>query len=208
SGSPPTSPPLSGLTSCSPMPTKSLLNSVAGAAHYSGMATEEGIHEQFEPTFADGEDRTELGPVRQAILDSVLALYSGNPSIEIFSTYWRKDAVFEDPLTLCHGYREYAAQVSHFAKFVSKTVTVSHRVLASTTSPSRIVYSQVQEYTFKFMKQKKTIHSMVVIHLDREEKIIKLEDKWKGIDQPHKYGALFFRRLNAKTLPFLIKYPK
>jgi len=94
------------------------------------------------------------------------------------------------------------------AKFMSKSVTLSHRVLASTTTPSRIVYSQVQEYTFKFMKQKKTVRSMVVIHLDAEDKIVKLEDKWKGIDQPHKYGALFFRKLNAKTLPLIIKYPK
>lgn len=72
---------------------------------------------------------------------------------------------------------------------VSSSKTLSHRVLASTSSPSRIVYSQTQEYTLKLTKKKKVIQSMVVIHLDNDDKITMLEDKWRGDDQPSSWAA-------------------
>lgn len=45
---------------------------------------------------------------------------------------------------------------------------------------------------------------MVVIDLDNEDRIIKLEDKWNGKDQPTSWGAEAFRRLNARTLPLFV----
>jgi hypothetical protein len=90
---------------------------------------------------------------------------------------------------------------------VSDSRTLSHRVLASTSSPSRIVYSQTQQYTLRVTKTKKAsywyswcdviiltvtfqiIQSMVVIHLDNNNKITMLEDKWKGDDQPSGWAS-------------------
>ena len=53
----------------------------------------------------------------------------------------------------------------------------------------------------------KLVQSLVVIHLDREDKITLLEDKWKGDDQPKKWGALvspdnilLIRSLQLKSL--------
>jgi hypothetical protein len=48
------------------------------------------------------------------------------------------------------------------------------------------------------------IQSLIVIDLDDEDKIIKLEDKWNGEDQPTRWGAAALRRLNAKTLPWFV----
>lgn len=45
----------------------------------------------------------------------------------------------------------------------------------------------------------------MVVDLDHEDKIIKLEDKWNGEEQPTRWGASMLRRLNAKTLPWLVR---
>lgn len=190
------------------IPTLGLLTALPGAAHFSSGTADVPAHEKFRPTFADGEDRTLLDPVRQRILDDTLALFCAKPTLEIFERHWRADAVFEDPLSQCRGYKEYAAQWFGLAKMVSSSKTLSHRVLASTSSPSRIVYSQTQEYTLKLTKKKKVIQSMVVIHLDNDDKITMLEDKWRGDDQPSSWAAKVFRRLNAKTMPIFIHVPK
>lgn len=190
------------------MPTPGLISAMAGAAHFSSGTTDIPAHQKFRPTFADGEDRTKLDPVRQAILDDTLQLFCARPTLEIFERHWRMDAVFENPLGKCKGYKEYTAQWFGLAKMVSDSKTTSHRVLASTSSPSRIVYSQTQEYTFRLTKKKKVVQSMVVIHLDNEDKIVMLEDKWKGDDQPSNLASRFFRRLNAKTMSVLIRVPK
>jgi hypothetical protein len=49
------------------------------------------------------------------------------------------------------------------------------------------------------------VQSLVVVDLDDEDKIIKLEDKWNGEEQPTRWGANILRRLNAKTLPWFIR---
>ncbi|KAG9086391.1 hypothetical protein FRC06_003115 [Ceratobasidium sp. 370] len=83
---------------------------------------------------------------------------------------------------------------------VSRTLT--YKVISSTGNPNRIVYEQKQEYTIRFINTKKIMESTVVIDLDENDKIVKLEDKWNGQDQP------WLRRLNAITLPWLVKVPK
>jgi len=190
------------------IPTSGLITSLPGAAHFSGGTSDIPQHEKFRPTFADGEDRTKLDPVRQQILDDTLKLFCGRPTLEIFERHWDRDAVLEDPLCQCRGYREYTAQWFALTKMVLNSRTLSHRVLASTSSPSRIVYSQTQEYTLRVTKTKKVIQSMVVIHLDNNNRITMLEDKWKGDDQPSGWASKLFRRLNAKTMPIFVHIPK
>lgn len=49
------------------------------------------------------------------------------------------------------------------------------------------------------------MQSLVVVDLDDDDKIVKLEDKWNGEEQPTRWGALALRRLNAKTVPWLVR---
>ncbi|KAF9512751.1 hypothetical protein BS47DRAFT_1330084, partial [Hydnum rufescens UP504] len=189
------------------IPTKSLLTSLAGAAHYSGPSPVRGFRSSHDSPASLTLYRTKLDPVRQRILDDVLKLFCGQPSPEALS-HWHKDAILESPLTRCEGYRQCAAQWYALATMVSSSRTVSHRVLASTSSPSRIVYSQTQEYTIRYTHLKRVIQSMVAIHLDNNDQIVMLEDKWKGDDQPATRTALFFRKFNARAVSLLFQSSK
>ena len=47
------------------------------------------------------------------------------------------------------------------------------------------------------------IESIIVVDLDEAEKIIRVVDQWHGKDLPTRWGAHFFRRLNAKVVPWV-----
>ena len=96
--------------------------------------------------------------------------------------------------------------------------------MSSTDSPNRIIYYQVQEYTFYLLKRKKVafdysslkfnlqvlqvVESVVTVDLDESDKIIRLVDQWNGADLPTRFGASLLRTLNAKVVPWLIHVPK
>ncbi|CUA67132.1 hypothetical protein RSOLAG22IIIB_07211 [Rhizoctonia solani] len=145
---------------------------------------------------------------RRQVIEDVLNLFSSKPDQDIFYRTWRKDAVFEDPLSKCIGYKQYAPQWYGMPKAFPTSRTLSYKVISSTTEPRRITYEQQQEYTIRFIGTKKIMNSMVVIDLDENDQIVKLEDKWNGNDQPTRFGALWLRRLNAMTLPWLVSVPK
>ncbi|KAF8599909.1 hypothetical protein BDV93DRAFT_448608 [Ceratobasidium sp. AG-I] len=145
---------------------------------------------------------------RRQIVEDVLNLFSSQPSLDIFHRTWRKDAVFEDPISKCFGYGEYGAQWYGMPKAFPSSRTLAYKVVSSTMDPRRIVYEQTQEYTIRFIGTKKIMNSTVVIDLDENDKIVKLEDKWSGQDQPTRFGALWLRRLNALTLPWFVTAPK
>ncbi|KAJ1306267.1 hypothetical protein OPQ81_010971 [Rhizoctonia solani] len=145
---------------------------------------------------------------RKQVMEDVLNLFSSKPNQDIFHRTWRQDAVFEDPLSKCIGYKEYAPQWYGMPKAFPVSRTLSYKVTSSTTDPHRIVYEQQQEYTIRFIGTKKVMNSTVVIDLDENDQIVKLEDKWNGKDQPTRFGALWLRRLNAVTLPWLVSVPK
>jgi len=145
---------------------------------------------------------------RKQVLEDTLALFSSKPSLEIFERSWREDATFEDPLSKCHSYPEYAPQWFSLPKLFPTSITKSYRVLSSTTNPNQITYHQEQEYTVRGIGAKKLMVSTVVIDLDDEDRIIHLSDKWNGKDHPSNFVAMALRRLNAKTLPWLVSVPK
>ncbi|QRV98426.1 hypothetical protein RhiJN_26445 [Ceratobasidium sp. AG-Ba] len=149
----------------------------------------------------------QLDGKRRQIVEDALNLFSSQPSQDIFHRSWRLDATFEDPLSKCIGYKQYAPQWFQPKAFPTSR-TLAYKVISSTENPNRIVYEQKQEYTIRFIGTKKIMDSTVVIDLDENDKIIKLEDKWNGQDQPTRFGTLWLRRLNAVTLPWLVKVPK
>ncbi|KAG6335869.1 hypothetical protein ID866_3206 [Astraeus odoratus] len=135
----------------------------------------------------------------------------------------------QDPLVKCEGYDQYAPQVygkqslllcssrscSRNGRLIplkpkvfSQSKTLSSRIMLSTQSPNRLIYSQSQEYTLRFIGKKKRVDSIIVVDLDEDDRIIRLEDKWKGAEPPTHYGALFLRQTNARIIPWLVKVPK
>ncbi|KAH7107205.1 hypothetical protein BKA62DRAFT_686277 [Auriculariales sp. MPI-PUGE-AT-0066] len=149
-----------------------------------------------------------LTPQRQQVVNDVLELFSSRPSLEIFKRSFRPEGEFEDPLSKCIGYEQFGAQWFGMPKVFPVSRNLSHRILSSTTNPNRIEYVQAQEYTFRWIGNKKIMYSLVMIDLDENDKVLKLEDKWDGNDQPTRYGAYSLRRLNAKCVPWLVSVPK
>ncbi|ELU42188.1 hypothetical protein AG1IA_03787 [Rhizoctonia solani AG-1 IA] len=129
---------------------------------------------------------------RKQVVEDVLNLFSSKPSQDILHRTWRQDAIFEDPLSKCFGYKEFAPQWYGLVgeKLFPTSRTLSYKVISSTNDPRRITYEQQQEYTVRFIGTKKLMNSTVVIDLDENDQIVKLEDKWNGNDQPTRFGAL------------------
>jgi len=191
------------------VPTPALVESVAGAAHYSGVKVD---HEQLKKrrssSYDAGDNHMVLKPSHSKVLDDLKELYGCRPTLEIFERSWSKDAEFEDPLSRCKGYQEYAAQWYALPKLFSDSRTLSIRVMSSTTTPNRFIFSLSQQYTARILKRRKTIDSIVVVDLDEDEKIIRVVDQWGGKDLPTRFGALFLRTLNAKITPWLVSVPR
>jgi len=76
------------------MPTPALVESVAGAAHYSGVnvETESVVKRRRSST---SRPHTELNHNHQRILDDLTELYCARPTLEILERSWHKDAQFE-----------------------------------------------------------------------------------------------------------------
>ncbi|KAF8504046.1 hypothetical protein BU17DRAFT_58363 [Hysterangium stoloniferum] len=201
------------------IPTPSLLRSVAEAAHYS--STRHGPGEGRRASFGSSTAQCSLSPERARIVEDIKELFSLRPSLEIFERAWHPDATFEDPLSKCSGFYEYAPQWFALPKIVRMSETLYFRVLASTTEPPQIVCAQRQQYTLRYLGVKKVhtilrvfpsmaiiegiIDSLLIIDLDEDHKIINLEDKWNGLDHPTHWGAETLRRLNAKTVAWFFR---
>ncbi|SJL00207.1 uncharacterized protein ARMOST_03519 [Armillaria ostoyae] len=188
------------------IPTPALLESVAGAAHYSGVKVDP---ESLKHRRASMDRRSSANePVKadhQRIMADLKELYCCRPTVEIFERSWNKDAVFEDPLSYCKGYND--GLPWYDPKLFSKSETLSTRIMSSTSSPNRLVFAQKQEYTPRLFGRKKVIDSIIVVDLDREEKILRLVDQWDG-KVPTWFGSHTLRRANAKVAPWLVHVPK
>ncbi|KAF5386818.1 hypothetical protein D9615_001812 [Tricholomella constricta] len=212
SGSHPRSPSPPSLTyhpTIIPIPTPALVESVAGAAHYSGIKLDHETSLKHRRGSHDtGDIHTQLKPGHKRVLEDLKELYGCRPTLEIFERSWNKDAEFEDPLSKCKGYNQYAAQWFALPKLFAESKTISTRVMSSTHTPNRLVYTQSQLYTTHFLKHQKMINSIIVVDMDDDEKIIRMVDQWDGKDLPSWFGAHFLRVLNAKITPWLISTPK
>lgn len=96
----------------------------------------------------------------------------------------------QDPLLHACGYHEYAPQWYGLQKVISHSETIEYRLLSSTHNPNRITYHQRQQYTLRLLGIKYTLESIVVIGLDDDDMITKVEDRWSGNDHPTRYGTL------------------
>jgi hypothetical protein len=46
---------------------------------------------------------------RAQLVQDVMALFQSKPTLEIFKRGWREDAIFEDPIAIATGFKQYAA---------------------------------------------------------------------------------------------------
>ncbi|KAJ7273490.1 hypothetical protein B0H12DRAFT_1089645 [Mycena haematopus] len=188
------------------IPTPAVVESVAGGAHYSGSNVEQPELLKHRHSSHDRpSSHTDLRVDHERVLADIRSLYELHPSPEIFKRSWHPDAVFEDPLAMCKGFREYAAQWYAMPKLFTKSETVKTRLMSSTSTPNRIVFAQTQRYKNRFMD--KTISSVVTVDLDETDKIIRLMEQWDGKPLPSRFGGGFLRRLNAKLTPLLVRVP-
>lgn len=83
------------------LPTPALVDSVAGAAHYSGASIEPDTstsstrlrHTSSPPT--RHASHTELKPGHHQVIADLNELFACKPTIEVFDRRWRQDAVLE-----------------------------------------------------------------------------------------------------------------
>lgn len=192
-----------------PFPTPVLLESVAGAAHYSGSCVNpDAVMKRRHSDPEQLEVHTELKCEHERVLNDLKELYCARPTMEIFHRSWMPDAIFEDPLAKCKGFNEYGPQWFAMPKLFSHSETISTRVMSSTTNPNRLIYEQLQEYTWRFIGIKTKIHSIIIVDLNEDEKIVRLLDQWNGDELRVRYGAAFMRKMNAILLPWFIRTPK
>ncbi|GBE82470.1 hypothetical protein SCP_0408540 [Sparassis crispa] len=196
------------------LPTPELISSIAPGAHYAGVLSsgcndprQHAQHRRSHNKNSMVEDPAVLGAYKE-VMEDLKELFCARPSRDLFERRWRKDAVFEDPLSRCEGYGEYAPQWFAMPKVLSSSEQVSARILSAALSPNRLYYSQTQVYTVRWLGLKKTVTSIVMVELDDDFKITYLADQWNGEDLPTHWGALWLRKLNAKLTSWVVAIPK
>jgi len=154
------------------------------------------------------DDPAVLENVYKDAMEDLKEMYCGRATMEILKRRWRKDADFEDPLCACKGFDQYAPQWFALPRLFSNCEQTHVRILSATLEPNRVVYSQTVVYTYRWLGIKRSIESIIVADFDEELKIIRLIDQWNGEPPPTRWGSLYFRKFNAKVVPWLVRVPK
>ncbi|KAI0797763.1 hypothetical protein C8Q75DRAFT_801682 [Abortiporus biennis] len=191
------------------IPTPDLFGSIASGAHYvgaMGSARDEHPGGHRRATSVNVDDPKVEDAYRE-VMEDLKEMFCGRTTLEILNRRWKRDAVFEDPLTRCEGFEEYAPQWFALGKFF-KSERVSARIISAALDPNKLIFTQVQTYTLKLFGFKKTITSMVIVDLDEDMRITHLVDQWNGEKPPTRWGASLLRRFNAKFTPWIVRIPK
>jgi hypothetical protein len=118
-----------------------------------------------------------LDSTQQTLVGSVLDLFAGKPSLSKLQL-WSDDAVFEDPLTVAKGRKQYEAQWYGLVAAFSEIEPIQHSV-KSAGNP--IAIDMKTRYKVKGIGKETTIDSVVNIFVDEATgKISKVEDRWNG----------------------------
>ncbi|THY25927.1 hypothetical protein D6D01_04738 [Aureobasidium pullulans] len=112
---------------------------------------------------------------QKTLVGSVLDLFAGRPSLEKLQL-WKDDGVFEDPITIAQGRKQYEAQWYGLQSAFSEIERLSHEV---TSSGNPISMNMKTRYVVKGIGKEQTISSVVNI-FHEGGKITKVEDKWDG----------------------------
>ena len=172
------------------------------ASGYSSMAS-------AEPSASNGNSDSkgqQIDPKTFQLVRDAQDLFCAKPSVEIFKRSWNPDAIFADPICHAIGFREYAAQWWGMPKAFSESKTLGWELVQST--PEVIEFKQDQHYKVRGLGTVKQMHSLVHIKLDEQGKIRHFEDRWDEKPLPNGSFSMMLRRLNARTMPYIVSVPK
>ena len=117
----------------------------------------------------------ELSDHQTTLVGSVLDLFAGRPSLAKLQL-WKDDAVFQDPITVAQGRKEFEPQWYGLQTAFSEIERLSHQV---NSSGNPIEMDMKTRYKVKGLGSEKVIDSKINIYTDGD-KISKVEDKWNG----------------------------
>ncbi|KAI0599600.1 hypothetical protein F4775DRAFT_591386 [Biscogniauxia sp. FL1348] len=141
---------------------------------------------------------------QKVLVGSVLDLFEASPTLRHLSL-WSPDATFADPLTEARGRERYAAQWYGLAALFWPAAIQRHEVL-SAGNPIEVAVSN--RYVVRGLRTAHLIDSLVRIHVGDDSKITRVEDRWDDKELPDGSVKEAFRKLNAATVPMVVKVPK
>ncbi|KAK3330738.1 hypothetical protein B0H66DRAFT_544724 [Apodospora peruviana] len=145
-----------------------------------------------------------LSSHQELLVGSILDLFEGNPTLKHLSL-WSPTATFADNLTVAEGFDRYAAQW-YGLPTVFKPISIQSHKVVSAGNPIEIDLRN--KYTLKGIKTEQEIASKVKIFVDSASgKISRVEDRWND-KLPGGAISQAFRKLNAVTVPTMVKVPK
>ena len=107
----------------------------------------------IENTNVKAADGVKLDDHKKTLVGSVLDLFAGRPSLPKLQL-WADDAVFEDPLAVAKGRKEFEPQWYGLAKAFSEIERLSHEV---TSAGNPIVLDMKTRYVVKGIGKEQTI---------------------------------------------------
>ena len=130
---------------------------------------------KIENTDIQTADNVSLSEQQKTLVGSVLDLFAGRPSLAKLQL-WKDDGVFEDPITVAQGRKEYEPQWYGLQTAFSEIERLHHEVKSS---GNPIEMDLKTRYVVKGIGKEQIIQSKVNIFTDGD-KISKVEDKWDG----------------------------
>ncbi|KAI9714614.1 MAG: hypothetical protein M1828_001151 [Chrysothrix sp. TS-e1954] len=140
---------------------------------------------------------------QKTLVGSVLDLFAGRPSLKKLQL-WQDEGVFEDPITIARGRKQYEPQWYGLQTAFSEIERLNHEV---TSSGNPISMTMSTRYVVKGVNKEQKIDSVINIFTGSDGKISKVEDKWDG-QLPEGGMRDAFRRLNSVTVPKMVGVPK
>lgn len=148
----------------------------------------------------------ELSSQQKTLIGSVLDLFGGRPSLEKLQL-WKDEAVFEDPITIARGRKQFEPQWYAHLPFLfqvhaksfryglqtvfSEIEQIHHEV---TSSGNPITIDMKSRYVVKGIGKEETISSVVNIFTTPDGMIEKVEDKWNGTLPDSAIANVSFRK--------------
>ncbi|KDE08155.1 hypothetical protein MVLG_01636 [Microbotryum lychnidis-dioicae p1A1 Lamole] len=181
------------------------LHAASVPAHHQHFRMSSSTSEQFA-VGGETDHGIKLEGKKAQVVQDVLDLFSAKFSKEILERSWAKNAIFADPIAYAEGYDQYSAQWAGMNIFKSSE-TLAWKVTKN--EPPILQYEQRQRYVLPVTGQEKIINSLVDIELDRDDKIVKLEDRWDGKPLPQGRVAKALRDFSATYIvPTMVNVDK
>ncbi|KAK3054098.1 hypothetical protein LTR09_004876 [Extremus antarcticus] len=157
---------------------------------------------KIENTNISTRSTAELSSHQKTIVGSILDLFAGRPSLSKLQL-WSDGAVFEDPITVAKGRKQYEPQWYGLQSAFSEIERLHHEV---TSNGNPIEMDLKTRYVVKGIGKEQVIDSKIKVWTEGE-KIVRVEDKWDG-KLPESGIQDAFRRLNANSVPLMVSVPK